>query len=82
MDGVGGSWTSSEDRAAAVLLLSATDASSDARDLGVTDHSQCHPVHRPETALGQRPGNSVAANTLYMCLTLHNALTMLGRTIG
>lgn len=31
-------------------------------------------LHGPEMALGQRPENSMAANTLYTCLTLHNVL--------
>ncbi len=32
-------------------------------------------LHGPEMALGQRPGNSMAANTLlYTCLTLHNVV--------
>ena len=65
----------SEDRPAAVLLLSATDASSDARDLCVTGQSRATTLGGSEMALGQRPGNSVAANILYTCLTLHNAVT-------
>lgn len=31
-------------------------------------------LHGPEMALGQRPGNSLAANTPYTCLTLHNVV--------
>ncbi|CAB1436229.1 unnamed protein product [Pleuronectes platessa] len=47
VDSAGGCRANSEDRAAAVLLPSSTDASSDPWDLGVTDQCHCH--HAPQT---------------------------------
>lgn len=81
MDGAPWCQANSEDRAAAVQLLSTTDAGSDARDLHVTDHRMAATEFRPEMALGQRPENSVAANSPYTCLLLHNVIGMLCRTI-
>lgn len=55
-----------------MLLTLGTDASSDARTSVSLTSLTVATLHRPAMAPGKRPENSMPAQTLYTCFTLHN----------